>query len=133
MLVVQGAVVTMRPSGETYEQGAVYIDDHGLIAAVTPQDPEPGGFQAAPRVHSGGLLYPGLIDLHNHLLYNSLPLWTEPARPSPWTSHNQWVDAPTYPTAVSAPARLLGAAAGRALLRYVETRALVGALCVSLR
>jgi cytosine/adenosine deaminase-related metal-dependent hydrolase len=127
MLVVKGTVVTMRPSGEVLDQGAVYIDDHGRIAAVTTaQDPEPAGFQGAPRVPSGGLIYPGLIDLHNHLLYNSLPLWTEPARTSPWTSHNQWVDAPTYPTAVSAPARLLGAAAGRALLRYVETRALVG-------
>jgi 5-methylthioadenosine/S-adenosylhomocysteine deaminase len=126
MLVVRGTVVTMRPSGEVLDHGAVYIDDHGRIAAVTPQDPEPAGFQTAPTVTSGGVIYPGLIDLHNHLLYNSLPLWTEPARPSPWTSHNQWVDAPTYPTAVSAPARLLGAAAGRALLRYVETRALVG-------
>jgi cytosine/adenosine deaminase-related metal-dependent hydrolase len=126
MLVVRGTVVTMQTSGEVFAQGAVYIDDHGLIAAVTPQDPEPAGFQTAATVNSGGLLYPGLIDLHNHLLYNSLPLWTEPARTSPWTSHNQWVDAPTYPTAVSAPARLLGAAAGRALLRYVETRALIG-------
>ena len=126
MLVVRGTVVTMRPGGDIFAQGAVYLDDDGLIAAVTPQDPEPAGFQDAPRINSGGLIYPGLIDLHNHLLYNSLPLWTEPARTSPWTSHNQWVDAPTYPTAVSAPARLLGAAAGRALLRYVETRALVG-------
>jgi 5-methylthioadenosine/S-adenosylhomocysteine deaminase len=126
MLVVRGTVVTMRPGGEIYPQGAVYVDDQGLILAVTPQDPEPAGFQAAPSINTGGLIYPGLIDLHNHLLYNSLPLWTEPARTSPWTSHNQWVDAPSYPTAVSAPARLLGAAAGRALLRYVETRALVG-------
>jgi cytosine/adenosine deaminase-related metal-dependent hydrolase len=126
MLVVRGTVVTMRPGGEVIHDGAVYLDDHGLITAITPQDPEPAGFQAAPRVNSGGLIYPGLIDLHNHLLYNSLPLWTEPARTSPWTSHNQWVDAPTYPTAVSAPARLLGAAAGRPLLHYVETRALVG-------
>jgi cytosine/adenosine deaminase-related metal-dependent hydrolase len=126
MLVLGGTVVTMRPGGEVFDQGAVYIGDDGLIAAVVPADLEPDGFQTAPRVTTGGLIYPGLIDLHNHLLYNSLPLWTEPARTSPWTSHNQWVDAPTYPTAVSAPGRLLGAAAGRALLRYVETRALVG-------
>jgi cytosine/adenosine deaminase-related metal-dependent hydrolase len=126
MLVVRGTVVTMRPGGEVFSQGAVYIDDRGLIAAVTPADPVPGAFETAPGVTTGGVIYPGLIDLHNHLLYNSLPLWTEPARTSVWTSHNQWVDALTYPTAVSAPGRLLGAAAGRALLRYVETRALVG-------
>jgi 5-methylthioadenosine/S-adenosylhomocysteine deaminase len=126
MLVLGGTVVTMRPGGELFHQGEVYVGDDGLIAAVVPDDPKPDGFQTAPRVTTGGLIYPGLIDLHNHLLYNSLPLWTEPARTNRWTSHNQWVDAPTYPTAVSAPGRLLGAAAGRALLRYVETRALVG-------
>jgi 5-methylthioadenosine/S-adenosylhomocysteine deaminase len=126
MLVVRGTVVTMRPGGEVFPHGAVYIDDQGLIQAVTPGDPVPSGFQAAPAVTTGGVIYPGLIDLHNHLLYNSLPLWTEPARTTPWTSHNQWVDAPSYPTAVSGPGRLLGAATGRALLRYVETRALVG-------
>ena len=126
MLVLRGTVVTMRPGGAVLDQGEVYAGDDGLIAAVTPGDPVPAGFQGAPRVAAGGLIYPGLIDLHNHLLYNSLPLWTEPSRTSPWTSHNQWVDADSYPTAVSAPARLLGAAAGRALLRYVETRAMVG-------
>jgi 5-methylthioadenosine/S-adenosylhomocysteine deaminase len=130
MLVVQGTVVTMRPDGEVLAPGSVYVGDDGLIAAVTaPSDPEPSGFAGAPRVTAGGLIYPGLIDLHNHLLYNSLPLWTEPARPIPWTSHAEWVqddDAPTYRSRVSAPARLLGAAAGRALLRYVATRALVG-------
>ncbi|MDF2741300.1 MAG: amidohydrolase family protein [Actinomycetia bacterium] len=130
MLVVQGTVVTMRPGGEVLDAGAVYVGDDGLIAAVTaPGDPEPGGFQGAPRVAAGGLIYPGLIDLHNHLLYNSLPLWTEPTRTTPWTSHAQWVkqsEAPSYRSKVSAPARLLGEAAGRALLRYVETRALVG-------
>jgi 5-methylthioadenosine/S-adenosylhomocysteine deaminase len=126
MLVLRGTVVTMRPGGAVLDRGELYLGDDGLIAAVTPSDPVPAGFRDAPRVAAGGLIYPGLIDLHNHLLYNSLPLWTEPDRAVPWTSHNQWVDADTYPTAVSAPARLLGAAAGRALLRYVETRALVG-------
>lgn len=129
MLVLRGTVVTMRPGAAVLDQGEVYAGDDGLIAAVTPGDPVPAGFQDAPRVAAGGLIYPGLIDLHNHLLYNSLPLWTEPSRTRPWESHNEWVqddDAPTYRTRVSAPARLLGAAAGRALLRYVETRALVG-------
>jgi 5-methylthioadenosine/S-adenosylhomocysteine deaminase len=129
MLVLRGTVVTMRPGGAVLDQGEVYVGDDGLIAAVAPGDPVPAGFQDAPRVAAGGLIYPGLIDLHNHLLYNSLPLWTEPDRTIPWESHTQWVDedaAPTYRSQVSAPARLLGAAAGRALLRYVETRALVG-------
>jgi 5-methylthioadenosine/S-adenosylhomocysteine deaminase len=126
MFVLRGKVVTMRPGGEVLSRGAVYVGDDGLIAAVTPGDAVPAGFENAPRITAGGVIYPGLIDLHNHLMYNSLPLWTEPTRKVPWTSHNQWVRATTYSGTISAPARLLGAAAGRALLRYVETRAIVG-------
>jgi len=126
MFVLRGTVVTMRPDGQVLDQGAVYVGDDGLIAAVTPTDAVPNGFENAPHIVAGGLIYPGLIDLHNHLMYNSLPLWTEPSRSEPWTSHNQWGRAPTYSSQISQPARLLGAAAGRALLRYVETRAIVG-------
>jgi hypothetical protein len=63
MLVLRGTVVTMRPGGAVLEQGEVYAGDDGLIAAVTPGDPVPAGFQDAPRVATGGLIYPGLIDL----------------------------------------------------------------------
>ncbi|MEU8226404.1 amidohydrolase family protein [Kribbella sp. NPDC048915] len=126
MFVLRGTVVTMRPDGAVLSGGAVYVADDGLIAAVTPADPEPEGFSDAPRISAGGLICPGFIDLHNHLMYNSLPLWTEPSRTVPWTSHNQWGRAPTYSAQISKPARLLGATAGRALLRYVETRAIVG-------
>ena len=30
------------------------------------------------------VICPGFIDLHNHLAYNTLPLWAEPDRTSPW-------------------------------------------------
>jgi 5-methylthioadenosine/S-adenosylhomocysteine deaminase len=126
MLVLQGTVAPMRDGAPDSLPGAVYVDD-GLIAAVTPLDAEPAGFNGAPRVATGGVIYPGLIDLHNHLLYNTLPLWTEPTRTSPWTSHAQWPrQAPSYQPKINDPAELLGKAAGRALLRYVETRAIIG-------
>ena len=63
MLVLRGTVVTMRPGGAVLDQGEVYAGDDGLIAAVTPGDPVPTGFQDAPRVAAGGLIYPGLIDI----------------------------------------------------------------------
>ena len=127
MLVLQGVVAAMRDGAPASLPGAVWIDDDGLIAAITPLDTEPAGFAGAPRVAVGGVIYPGLIDLHNHLLYNTLPLWTEPARTTPWTSHAQWPrQAPSYQAKINDPAELLGKAAGRALLRYVETRAIIG-------
>src|SRR5262245_64829200 len=127
MLVLEGEVATMRAAAPASAPGAVYVGDDGLVAAVTPLDGEPAGFAGAQRVATGGVIYPGLIDLHNHLLYNTLPLWTEPGRATPWTSHTQWPrTAATYQARVSDPAELLGKAAGRALLRYAETRAIVG-------
>ena len=74
MFVLRGTVVTMRPDGQVLPGGEVYVGDDGLIAAVTPIDAVPAGFENAPRITAGGLIYPGLIDLHNHLMYNSLPL-----------------------------------------------------------
>jgi 5-methylthioadenosine/S-adenosylhomocysteine deaminase len=103
----------MRDGAPSSVPGAVWIDDDGLIAAVTPLDAEPGGFAGTPRVAAGGVIYPGLIDLHNHLLYNTLPLWTEPTRTTPWTSHAQWPrQAPSYQANINDPAELLGKAAG---------------------
>ena len=43
--------------------------------------PGPPGSAGAQVIDVGSsLVLPGLIDLHNHLAYNTLPLWTEPAQ-----------------------------------------------------
>ena len=34
----------------------------------------PAGFDGIGPVDTGGTLFPGLIELHNHLSYNALPL-----------------------------------------------------------
>ena len=77
---------------------------------------------ASPRAAS---ITPGLIDLHNHLAYNTLPLWSAP-RDAPYTSRHQWPGAATYGRDVSNPAQALGIAAAAATLRYAEVRAAAG-------
>jgi 5-methylthioadenosine/S-adenosylhomocysteine deaminase len=54
MLELQGLVVPMRDGAPASIAGAVWIDDHGLIAAVTPLDAEPAGFAGASRVRPVG-------------------------------------------------------------------------------
>ncbi len=57
----------------------------------------PAGSAARAVVDVGSsLVMPGLVDLHNHLAYNTLPLWTEPTRTTPWPHHNAWTRAPSY-------------------------------------
>jgi cytosine/adenosine deaminase-related metal-dependent hydrolase len=104
----------------------VYIDDHGTIDAVQPaRRRPPAGFSGARRVSTGGVISPGLIDLHNHLAYNFLPLWSAP-RDAPYTSRHQWPGAATYGRDVSNPAQAMGIVAAAAALRFAEVRAAAG-------
>ena len=96
--------------------------------------PSPRAPRRARRVRRGAavvdvgssLVMPGLIDLHNHLAYNTLPLWTEPSAATPFAHHNSWTRAETlrrvdHLAGVRADHRL-----PEELLAYVEAKAVVG-------
>jgi 5-methylthioadenosine/S-adenosylhomocysteine deaminase len=139
-LVVKGRLMPLASDGHASADGAasagrpatvdgrLWIGDDARIAAVTEGDqPGPPGFDAASTVDVGtALVLPGLIDLHNHLAYNTLPLWTEPGRTTPFPHHNSWPDASTYPARVTWPAYAFITACPDELLAYVETKAIVG-------
>lgn len=126
-LVLTGRVVTFDEDQPQIDDGAVYIGADELIAAVQPRTaPAPTGFDGARRVRTGGVIYPGLIDLHGHIAYNSLPLWSPPGRTEPYTSRYQWPGDKSYEGLISDPANALGALAGKAHLKYLETKAVVG-------
>ena len=97
---LEGRVITMDADGTDLARARVYVDG-GLIAAVTPPDaPRPDGFADAPVVRVGGTIYPGLIELHNHLSYDILPLWQVPAT---FTNRDQWSGRDDYRVAVTGP------------------------------
>ena len=126
-LVLTGRVVTFDDAQPELDDGAVYIGGDELIAAVQPRTAiPPTGFDGARRVRTGGVIYPGLIDLHNHIAYNALPLWSPPGRKEPYTSRYQWPGDKSYEGLISDPANALGALAGKAHLKYLETKAVVG-------
>jgi len=126
-LVLTGRVVTFDEGQPQIDDGALYIGADELIAAVQPRTaPAPAGFDGARRVRTGGVIYPGLIDLHGHIAYNSLPLWSPPGRAEPYTSRYQWPGDKSYEGLISDPANALGALAGKAHLKYLETKAVVG-------
>ena len=122
-LVLTGTVVTYDDEQPVVRDGAVFIGPDGTIDAVQPRRRrQPAGFERSRRVATGGVVTPGLIDFHNHLAYNTLPLWSAP-RDTPYTSRQQWPGAATYGRDVSNPAQALGIAAAAATLRYAEVRA----------
>jgi 5-methylthioadenosine/S-adenosylhomocysteine deaminase len=128
-LVIAGRIVPMSASEPSAVfPGRIYLGDDGFVdAVVAGNSTPPPGFTNAPVVDTGdAFVLPGLIDLHNHIAYNALPLWAEPSQKKPFLHHNDWTDAPTYRPRISWPAWVLANADPEALLAYVQVRALVG-------
>jgi cytosine/adenosine deaminase-related metal-dependent hydrolase len=77
-----------------------------------------------------GTIYPGLIDLHDHLSYNALQLWDVPKR---YTNRDQWAKGDTYRKLVTGPMKVLAHTPKYvpAVVRYVECKCLVGGTTTS--
>jgi len=124
-LVIRGTVATMT-AGAAPSPGAVWIRD-GRIVGVTHGHVTKSGFSGAATVDVGdAFVLPGLIDMHNHLGYNTLPLWSEPGRTEPWLHNHHWTDASTYTPSITEPAYVYAKAVPQALLGYVQVRELAG-------
>jgi 5-methylthioadenosine/S-adenosylhomocysteine deaminase len=106
-LVLYGRVVTFVDH-KVIKDGAVYIgaDEHFSAVQARHDDP-PDGFEEAARVETGGAIYPGLIDLHNHIAYNCLSLWSSPTRTDAWQRRDEWPDDPSYKPDISLPTKAL--------------------------
>jgi hypothetical protein len=115
----------MDKDGSVVPDGVVWIKD-GTIAAVTGRgDATPGGFDGVTPVETEGTIFPGLIDLHNHIAYNALPLWQVPKQ---YTNRDTWGGSDDYHRLVTAPMKTIGEATELlpALVRYIEVKQLVG-------
>src|SRR5690242_12505031 len=105
-LSITGTVAPMKPGEEDSSfAGTVWFGHDGNVAAVTKRGQSPPAGVAADRAVDVGdaFVYPGLVDLHSHLGYNTLPLWTEPSQETPFRHHDSWPDAPTYREAIGWP------------------------------
>src|SRR5215211_322055 len=77
---LEGRVVTMDASFNDLEQGVVYVADNQIVAVSPTGASPPSGFEGVKPVGTRGTIYPGLIELHNHLSYDALSLWDVPER-----------------------------------------------------
>ena len=136
-LALAGRVVTMDDAFTVRNDAVVYIDRGGIVAIQDRGQPPPAGFEDVAQVNSRGTLFPGLIELHNHLSYNALPLWSPV--PKIFQHRGQWPDHPDYRKLISGPMRVVGEyrdAQGKAallapLVRYVECKCLLGGVTTS--
>src|SRR5215204_5885479 len=122
---LEGRVVTMDPWFNVLDKGTVYVDGSTIASVIPTGAPPPPGFQDAPVIGTRGTIYPGLIDLHNHLSYDALTLWQVPKL---YTNRDQWGGHPDYRKLISGPMTVLGKTPGyvEAVVRYVECKCLLG-------
>jgi len=128
--VLEGRVVTMASPG-VISDGAIYVDGGVIEAVQHAADPIlHAKYEGAPRIRTGDTIYPGLIELHNHLSYNAMPLWDVPQM---YTNNGQWRGTPGYTREITKPSQVLGQTPGaaQALVRYAECRALLGGVTSS--
>ena len=132
-----GFVVTMDDAFTIRPDGIVYIDQGCFVAVQDRAQPAPPGFAGVQVVETGGILFPGLIELHNHLCYNALPLWSPV--PKRFQHRDQWSIYKDYRPMISGPMTVIGesrnslgqAALLPALVRYVECKCLLGGVTTS--
>jgi 5-methylthioadenosine/S-adenosylhomocysteine deaminase len=132
-----GRVVTMNDSFEIRADAIVYVSKGVILAVQDRNQPAPAGFEGDAVVETGGTIFPGLIELHNHLSYNALPLWSPV--PKRFTDRGQWPNHKDYRPLVSGPMTVLGRyqdAQGRfpllaPLVRYIECKCLLGGVTTS--
>jgi hypothetical protein len=130
---LEGHVVTMNGRYDRVERGIVYVLEGEIARVAASEAPRPRGFEDAPVIATGGSIYPGLIELHNHLSYNVLPLWSVPRR---FDDRDQWSGGAmqeTYRKIISGPMTVLGRTPGliEAVVRYVEAKCLLAGVTTS--
>ena len=106
-MVLQGRVVTMNGESDVINEGNVLIRN-GMIEAVWGETiPSNVDLTNVPIIDTNGTIYPGLIDSHNHMHYNHIPLWDFDVHTSTkseeggYSNRNQWKNNPNYKRDIS--------------------------------
>ena len=127
---LRGRIVTMNDSRKVLDDGIIYVNKGSIVDVKKPTAPPPTGFNGIQVVNTNGTVFPGLIELHNHLSYNILKLWQVPKQ---YTNRDQWAGTDEYRKIISGPMNVLGKTPGyvEAIVRFVECKCLMGGVTTS--
>jgi len=115
-IILEGTIVT--PS-EVIDPGWIVIDN-GMIQSVSSQKPN---ISNAIDINTQGIIFPGLVDVHNHVSYNVFPRW----QPDHFFSNRyEWRENQDYLTSVYEPYLNLISQHFCEMNTYGEIKALVG-------
>jgi len=128
--LIKGRIVTMDAADTVLKAGYLAIDAGRIVAVFDVKAPLPPGFETAPVIKTQGTIFPGLIELHNHLSYDILRLWDVPKL---FTNRDQWNKGEAYRKLITGPMAVLGRTPNylEAIVRYVECKSLLGGVTTS--
>src|SRR5262249_12765126 len=116
--VLRGTIVT---PADVVREGSVAVD--GSAIARVEASPAPDAIDV------DGVIFPGLIDLHNHLTWNLFPRW-KPGRL--FANRYEWQESPEYAETLAGPNAALNGGFGNPtnsyscdMNRYGELKAIV--------
>lgn len=105
-ILLQGLVVTPT----TAFQGEVLVQGN-TIACAAPSCASAAGASTATVIATHGIIFPGLIDTHNHILFDIFDE-TDWSPSKAYTNHNQWPNDAKYGALVDAKQWMNGETAG---------------------
>ena len=107
-MLLKGRVVTMNSESDVINDGSVLVQDGMITAVWSGQNiPQNVDLTGVPVVETNGTIYPGLIDSHNHMHYNHIPLWdfevhtSQKSEEGGYSNRNQWKNNPNYKRDIS--------------------------------
>jgi len=120
---IEGYIVTMDEQFRELKSSVIYINGDTIVDVKKSTESPPPGFTKQMIIKTGGTIYPGLIELHNHLSYNILPMWMVPKQ---FEDRDQWRRHGEYKQKMTGPLKVLGHTDGylQAIVRYVECKLL---------
>lgn len=127
---LEGRIVTMDHDDHVLDHGRIYIRAGKILDALPASEPAPQAYSGFTTLRTRGTIYPGLIDLHNHLSYDALTLWDVPAT---YGERDDWARATEYRRQVALPMGVLARHKEyiTAIVRYVECKCLLGGVTTS--
>lgn len=124
-LVLKGLVVTE----DTFFSGEVLVEGDTITCVATSCASAPGATDASV-IDTRGIILPGLIDTHNHVLFDIFDE-TDWSPTKSYANHNQWPSDPRYQAMVDAKQYLNGESTGSPVSlgcemdKYGELKALI--------
>jgi len=114
----RGTIAT--PSG-FLDDATLVVEKNGTIRSVGKNATLSPGTTV---IDVGGVIFPGLIDLHDHLTWNIFPRWR---LPRPVGNRYDWQALPEYAAQLSGPEyALIAKNLGCEMERYAEVKAMIG-------